>query len=164
MRVTSELRDCATMASLWMRELFHFNHHQESWLISSSPLSDCPRMKMYLMSVTLPRASGLLRRTSIPVMTPVVHEGNGRFWVISRHRHSHGRRPLRAISGRIRGENRWLPLWAKADLLVQSCNAIGLQCLDDAIEDQTDTHCRDEEANNPGDGINPPRTQWRATS
>src|SRR5262249_17730461 len=82
--------------------------------------------------------------------------------VISRHRH--GRRPLRAISGRIRCENRWLHLWAKAHLLVQSCNAIGLQCLDDAIEDQTDTHCRDEEANNPGDGINPPRTQWRATS
>src|SRR5262249_32051101 len=74
MRVTSELRDCATMASLRMRELFHFNHHQESWLISSSPLSDCPRMNMYLMSVTLPRASGLLRRTSIPVMTPVVHD------------------------------------------------------------------------------------------
>src|SRR5262245_41045050 len=73
MRVTSELRDCATMASLRMRELFHFNHHQESWLISSSPLSDCLRMKMYLMSVTLPWASGLLRRTSIPVMT-VVHD------------------------------------------------------------------------------------------
>src|SRR5262245_29628828 len=73
MSVTSELLDCATMASLRMRELF--NHHQESWLISSSPLSDPRlRMKMYLMSVTLPRASGLLRRTSIPVMTPVVHD------------------------------------------------------------------------------------------
>ena len=34
MRVTSDLLDCATMASLRMRELFHFNHHQESWLIS----------------------------------------------------------------------------------------------------------------------------------
>src|SRR6516164_7563492 len=76
MRVTSELPDCATMASLRMRELFHFNHHQESWLISSSPLSDpALRMKKYLMSVTLPRASGLLRRTSIPLMTPVVHVG-----------------------------------------------------------------------------------------
>src|SRR5262249_13315692 len=74
-RVTSELLDCATMASLRMRELLNFNHHQESWLISSSPLSDPRlRMKMYLMSVTLPRASGLLRRTSIPVMTPVVHD------------------------------------------------------------------------------------------
>ena len=40
MRVTSELLDCATMASLRMRELFHFNHDQESWLISSCPLSD----------------------------------------------------------------------------------------------------------------------------
>src|SRR5262252_4642676 len=30
---------------------------------------------MYLMSVTLPRASGLPRRTSIPSMTPVVHVG-----------------------------------------------------------------------------------------
>src|SRR5262245_33989262 len=76
MRVTSELADCASMASLRMRELLNFNHHQESWLTSSSPLSDPRlRMKMYLMSVTLPRASGLLRRTSIPVMTPVVHDG-----------------------------------------------------------------------------------------
>src|SRR6516162_5431175 len=76
LRVTSELLDCATMASLRMRELFHFNHHQESWLISSSPLLDPRlRMNMYLMSVTIPRASGLLRRTSIPVMTPVVHVG-----------------------------------------------------------------------------------------
>src|SRR5262249_50569298 len=76
MRVTSELLDCATMASLRMRELFHFNHHQESTLVSSCPLSDpALRMKKYLMSVTLPRASGLLRRTSIPLMTPVVHVG-----------------------------------------------------------------------------------------
>src|SRR5215471_13182465 len=75
-RVTSELPDCATMASLRMRELFHFNHHQESTLVSSCPLSDpALRMSMYLMSVTLPRASGLPRRTSIPVMTPVVHDG-----------------------------------------------------------------------------------------
>jgi hypothetical protein len=28
LRVTSELLDCATMASLRMRELFHFNHHR----------------------------------------------------------------------------------------------------------------------------------------
>src|SRR5215467_2878731 len=75
MRVTSDLLDCATMASLRMRELFHFNHHQESWLISSCPLLDPRlRMNMYLMSVTLLRASGLLRRTSIPSMTPVVHD------------------------------------------------------------------------------------------
>src|SRR5215467_5648811 len=76
MRVTSDLLDCATMASLRMRELFHFNHHQESTLVNSCPLSDPRlRMNMYLMSVTLPRASGLLRRTSIPSMTPVVHVG-----------------------------------------------------------------------------------------
>src|SRR5262245_18042576 len=74
-RVTSELLDCATMASLRMRELLNFNHHQESWVISSSPLSEPRlRMRMCLMSVTLARAWGLLRRTSIPVMTPVVHD------------------------------------------------------------------------------------------
>jgi len=42
MRVTSELPDCATMASLRMRELLRFNHHQESWLISSSPCRTPP--------------------------------------------------------------------------------------------------------------------------
>src|SRR5215470_12608486 len=76
MRVTSELLDCASIASLRMRELLNFNHHQASTFVSSCPLSE-PRLRMniYLMSVTLPRASGLPRRTSIPVMTPVVHDG-----------------------------------------------------------------------------------------
>src|SRR5215831_14975331 len=72
MRVTSDLLDCATIASLRMRELFHFNHHQESWLITSCPLSDPRlRMNMYLMSVTLPRASGLLRRHKIKASTRI---------------------------------------------------------------------------------------------
>ena len=37
--VISVLRDCAVLASLKMRSLFHFNHNQVSSLISSSPLA-----------------------------------------------------------------------------------------------------------------------------
>src|ERR1043165_9734716 len=40
MRVTSVLRSCVVWASLKMRSLLRFNHHQESSLISSDPLSD----------------------------------------------------------------------------------------------------------------------------
>src|SRR5215468_10069016 len=75
MRVTSVLRSCAVWASLKMRSLLRFNHHQESSLVSSSPLSDRLRMYMYWISVVLPWASGSLRRTCVPVMTPVVHVG-----------------------------------------------------------------------------------------
>src|SRR4029077_5675687 len=75
MRVISVLRSCAVLASLKTRSLLRFNHHQESSLISSSPLSDRLRIEMYSMSVVLPWASGSLRRTSVPVMTPVVHVG-----------------------------------------------------------------------------------------
>ncbi len=32
---------------------------------------------------------------------------------------------------------------------------MGFQCLDDAVEDQSDTHCGNEEAYNEGNGINP---------
>src|SRR5262245_54390273 len=75
MTVISVLRDCAVFASLKTRELLNFNHHQESSLISSSPLSDRLRMKTYWTSVVLPRRSGSLRRTSVPEMTPIVHVG-----------------------------------------------------------------------------------------
>ena len=44
MTVTSVLRDCAGLGSLKTRSLLRFNHHQESSLISSSPLSDGLRM------------------------------------------------------------------------------------------------------------------------
>ena len=37
MRVTSALRSCAVWASLKMRSLLRFNHHQELSLMSSSP-------------------------------------------------------------------------------------------------------------------------------
>ena len=53
-RVISVLRDCAVLASLKTRSLLRFNHHHESSLISSSPLSDRLRMYMYSMSVVLP--------------------------------------------------------------------------------------------------------------
>ena len=42
--VTSVLRDCAVLASLKTRSLLRFNHHQESSLVSSNPLSDRLRM------------------------------------------------------------------------------------------------------------------------
>ena len=44
MRVISVLRSCAVLASLKTRSLLRFNHHRESSLISSSPLSDRLRM------------------------------------------------------------------------------------------------------------------------
>src|SRR5215510_7448943 len=75
MTVISVLRSCAVLASLKTRSLLRFNHHQESSLISSSPLSDRLRMYMYSKSVVLPFASGSLRRTSVPVMSPVVQVG-----------------------------------------------------------------------------------------
>ena len=40
MRVISVLRSCAVLASLKTRSLLRFNHHQESSLTSSKPLSD----------------------------------------------------------------------------------------------------------------------------
>ena len=54
MRVTSVLRDCAVLASLKTRSLLRFNHHQESSLIDSSPLSDrlrcrCIRCRSYCL-------------------------------------------------------------------------------------------------------------------
>src|SRR4029079_5502378 len=73
--VISVLRSCAVLASLKTRSLLRFNHHQESSLISSRPLSDRLRMQMYSMSVVLPLPPGSLRRTSVPVMTPVVQVG-----------------------------------------------------------------------------------------
>ena len=44
MSVISLLRSCAVFASLKTRSLLRFNHHQESSLTSSSPLSDRFRM------------------------------------------------------------------------------------------------------------------------
>ena len=44
MRVIFVLRSYAILASLKTHSLLHFNHHQESSLISSSPLSDRLRM------------------------------------------------------------------------------------------------------------------------
>ena len=42
--VISVLRSCAVLASLKTRSLLRFNHHQESSLTSSKPLSDRVRM------------------------------------------------------------------------------------------------------------------------
>ena len=39
-------------------------------------------------------------------------------------------------------------------------NSMGFQCLDDTVEDQTDTYCGDEKANDAGNGINPHLAQF----
>ena len=44
---------------------------------------------------------------------------------------------------------------------MQSCEAMSFQCLDDAVEDQGDTDCGNEEADDAGDGIYPHHTQSR---
>ena len=44
--------------------------------------------------------------------------------------------------------------------LMQGRNAMGFQCLDDAVKDQSDTHCGDEEADDAGNGIDPHRPQF----
>jgi hypothetical protein len=49
-------------------------------------------------------------------------------------------------------------IWHQA-MLMQSRNSMGFQCLDDAVEDQTNAYCRDKEADDAGNGINPHRTQ-----
>ena len=43
---------------------------------------------------------------------------------------------------------------------MQGRNAMGFQCLDDAVKDQSDTHCGDEEADDAGNGIDPHRPQF----
>ena len=43
---------------------------------------------------------------------------------------------------------------------MQGRNAMGFQCLDDAVKDQSDTHCGDKEADDTGNGIDPHRPQF----
>lgn len=42
---------------------------------------------------------------------------------------------------------------------MQVCHSVRLQRLDDAVENQSDADCRDEEADNARDGIDPHRAQ-----
>ena len=43
---------------------------------------------------------------------------------------------------------------------MQGRNTMSLQCLDDAVKDQSDAHGGDEDADDTGNGINPHRTQF----
>ena len=43
---------------------------------------------------------------------------------------------------------------------MQRRNSVGLECLDNAVEDQSNPDCGDKEADDADNGINPHRTQF----